>query len=130
MPCTYVIQPFNPIGDFSKSAFDCPNCEKNLLPRTVSKVKLIYSPKLLCECADIGYFTIQAQGGCGMMKIKCIGKSIGNVIKFSETINIKLQTMYNIIIVYSSTPCRDVRSKVIHQHKLQTLLASLKLLPG
>lgn len=73
----YVIQPLIPTGDFSKSAFDCPNYEKNLMPHTTSRVKLIYAPKLLCDCADIGYFTVQAQGGCGMMKIKCIGKSIG-----------------------------------------------------
>ncbi len=50
--------------------------EKSLQPQGSTKVQLVYAPRLLSG-SDIGYFTVQAQGGCGSTSIKCIGKSVG-----------------------------------------------------
>lgn len=64
-------------SDLLRSPFTCVDSDGSLQPRSSTKIKLVYAPKVLSHYMDITYFTIQAQGSCGCAKIKCIGQSIG-----------------------------------------------------
>lgn len=78
MSCNFSVRPYRTGSDCTGfSLCHSPNHSNTLEPSASTKIKLVYSPLVLCDCQDIGYFMVQAEGGYGCSKIKCIGHSKG-----------------------------------------------------
>lgn len=77
MSCVFFVRPYGTTNISFKTPFTSVENEKNLEPQGSTRVKLIYTPKVLSWCIDIGYFVVEAQGSCGSTRIKCTGKSVG-----------------------------------------------------